>query len=353
MNTVEVKTYTKQPAAAAKLVVDVATTGKYTTTDGVTVEIDPTPHGQSKNDVKYDGARSHASEIFQVTGVNLHLTIENNKTTPPGQLRYEQHDPVPGVRGGGEKVMDYSTTPPTEVRTSPGVTVGNLHNLRDVYKQITGVEELENILGHENFVTDTSDAVKRISSEEELTAYLTQAKADGKFPVTVAVETTNEPFWSDSGGGAAGGSGGGHVVNITDFEPGPPGKVAIDNSWGTDDDHDASDPVSVHDLYIAMQRPRDSVDIIREDVRAGREGGSPDHWREFELHRVERNLRVTTDEQYAERLKETMSTAKADWDAGKSLEGKDRALEKLGELIRSLPAAQRTELTEYRASLGI
>lgn len=353
MNTVEVKTYTKQPAAAAKLVVDVATTGKYTTTDGVTVEVDPTPHGQSKNEVKFDGARSHASEIFQVAGVNLHLNIENNKTTPPGQLRYEQHDPVPGVRGGGEKVMDYSTTPPTEVRTSPGVTVGNLSNLRDVYKQITGVEERENILGHEKFVTDTSDAVKRISSEEELTAYLTQAKADGKFPVTVAVETTNEPFWSDSGGGAAGGSGGGHVVNITDFEPGPPGKVAIDNSWGTDDDHDASDPVSVHDLYIAMQRPRDSVDIIREDVRASREGGSPDHWREFELHRVERNLRVTTDEQYAEKLKETMSTAKGDWDAGKSLEGKDRALEKLGELIRSLPAAQRTELTEYRASLGI
>ncbi|MCA9815040.1 MAG: LysM peptidoglycan-binding domain-containing protein, partial [Cyanobacteria bacterium HKST-UBA01] len=111
MNTVEVKTYTKQPAAAAKLVVDVATTGKYTTTDGVTVEIDPTPHGQSKNEVKFDGARSHASEIFQVTGVNLHLNIENNKTTPPGQLRYEQHDPVPGVRGGGEKLMDYSTTP--------------------------------------------------------------------------------------------------------------------------------------------------------------------------------------------------------------------------------------------------
>lgn len=353
MNTVEVKTYTKQPAAAAKLVVDVATTGKYTTTDGVTVEIDPTPHGQSKNPVKFDGARSHASEIFQVTGVNLHLNIENNKTDPPGQLRYEQHDPVPGVRGGGEKLMDYSTTPPTEKGTSPGVTVGNLHNLRDVYKQITGVEERENILGHENFVTDTSDAVKRISSEEELTAYLTQAKADGKFPVTVAVETTNEPFWSDSGGGVAGGSGGGHVLNITDFEPGPPGKVAIDNSWGTDDDHDASDPVSVHDLYIAMQRPRDSVDIIREDVRASREGGSPDHWREFELLRVERNLGETDNEQYAEKLKESMATAKGDWDAGKSLEGKDRALEKLGELIRSLPAAQRTELTEYRASLGI
>ena len=356
MNTVEVRTYTRQPAAAAKLVVDVATTGKYTSTDGVTVEIDPTPHGQSKNPVRYDGARSHASEIFQVTGANLHLDIENNKSTPPKQYKYVQKDSIPGSRSG-EGIMDMSETPPKLIKDSPNVNTGNLGNIRDVYAKITGVEENEIVLGHEKYVSDRSDGVKRIESEAELTTYLQEAKDAGKFPIVVAVETTNEPFWTDSGGGAAGGSGGGHVLTITDYEPGPPGKVTMDNSWGTDDDHDARRPVDVHDLYLAMQRPSDSVEIMKTDAEAKREAGEPDHWSEFEIVRMERIKRTALTESeyedYADEMKETMSRASEDWTAGKGLEGKDEALTKMTAIIRSLPTEQRDALEAHRLALGI
>jgi hypothetical protein len=97
---------------------------------------------------------------------------------------------------------------------------------------ITGKYESGIAIAHDSAVTDKSDGVKRISSEKELNAALAQAKKNGKMPLIVAIDTSVEPFWTDSGAGRAGGSGGGHVVTITDYSPGPPAKVTIDNQWG-------------------------------------------------------------------------------------------------------------------------
>lgn len=352
MNTVEVRTYTRNPDDAAKLVADVATTGKYTTTDGIEVTIDPTPHNDSKNEHRWDGDRSHASEIFQVTAANVRLEQDNRKTDPPGQLRYEQHDRVPGTPGSGEAIMDYSQDPPKQVGTSPDINVGNIGKLRDVYASITGDHESEIVVGHDKFVTDTSDGVKRVDSEEAFKAFLSEAKDSHKLPLIVAVHTSNEPFWSDSGGGMAGGSGGGHVVMITDFEAGPPSKVTIDNSWGTRNDHDASKAVDVHDLYGSMMRPQDALDLMNQDVEASRSAGTPDHWREFEALRLERSLSRISDEQYQQKLKESMTRAKEDWGDSADPAEKERALEKLDTLIMSFSGDARNALREYRESLA-
>src|SRR5262249_53565715 len=81
VTTVETRTYTRQPSEAAKLVADVALTGQYTAHDGTVVAVSPKAHGQSKLDLPTpDGTRDHASEIFQVTAVNIHYAQENAKT---------------------------------------------------------------------------------------------------------------------------------------------------------------------------------------------------------------------------------------------------------------------------------
>lgn len=352
MNTVEVRTYTRNPDDAARLVADVATTGKYTTTDGIEVTIDTTPHNDSKNERRWDGDRSHASEIFQVTAANVRLEQDNRKTDPPGQLRYEQHERVPGTPGSGEVLMDYSQDPPKKVGTSPDVNVGNVGKLRDVYASITGDRESEIVVGHDKFVSDASDGVKRVESEEAFNAFLSQAKDANKLPLIVAVHTSNEPFWSDSGGGAAGGSGGGHVVMITDYEAGPPSKVTIDNSWGTRNDHDASKAVDVHDLYASMMRPQDALDLMNQDIRDRRSAGTPDHWREFEVLRLERSLSRITDEQYQQKLKDSMTRAREDWGDSADPAVKARALEKLDSLIMSFSGDARNSLREHRESLA-
>src|SRR5262249_46438925 len=61
--------------------------------------------------------------------------------------------------------------------------------------------------------------IAEIHNEQDLKNTLAEAKTEGKLPIIVRVDTSSEPFFTDSGGGAAGGSGGGHAVTITDYDP--------------------------------------------------------------------------------------------------------------------------------------
>lgn len=235
----------------------------------------------------------------------------------------------------------------------PRVTTKNLGNLRDVYASITGVCEQEIIVGHGDWVEDQSDGVRRISSEKELNDYLAQCKRQGKFPVIVAVDTTNEPFWSDSGGGTAGGSGGGHVVTITDYEPGPPARVTIDNSWGPEADHDGRSPISVHDLYMSMRPSYLSIDDMQRDVEWNRKHGTVDHWKEFELLRLERNTGKLTEWQYEQNLLKAMRQAKRDWEGKPDSPEQRRAKQKLNDLVANLKAPSSYRALREQRKLGL
>lgn len=252
MATVESRMYTRNPSAAARLVADVALTGEYVATDGRRVRLNPGAHDEARNPNTYDGERSHASEIFQVAAVNLHIDQENRKMNPRGQLRYEQHPVKPGSLDTGERIIDYGVKPPRVIDYHPGIFASNLGNLSDVYAAITGKSEKGIVIARDRPALDPSDGVTRITSESQLNEELARAKREGKLPLIVAVNTSMEPFWSDSGAGSAGGSGGGHVVTITDYTPGPPAKVTIDNQWGKRADHDATKPITVHTLFQAM-----------------------------------------------------------------------------------------------------
>ncbi len=117
----ESRVYTKSPSEAARLVTDIVTTGKYTSNGSppTTVEVgkDKDIHpdsllkvGESKHahDVGANH-RSYASQIFEVTAVNMHYHKEN-AANPPQKIRYEQH--APNGTDNGERLYDYSKVDP-------------------------------------------------------------------------------------------------------------------------------------------------------------------------------------------------------------------------------------------------
>lgn len=345
MATVETRMYTRNPSDAARLVTDVALTSQYVATDGRRVRVNPGAHDEARNPTTIDGERSHASEIFQVTGVNLHIDQENRKTNPRGQLRYEQHPTQPGSGDTGERIIDYGSKPPKVIDDHPQIYDENLGNLRDVYSAITGKKENGIVIAHDAPIVDKSDAVTRVSSEQGLNDALAQAKKDGKMPLIVWVDTSMEPFWTDSGAGKAGGSGGGHVVTITDYNPGPPARVTLDNQWGKDADHDATKPISVHDLYQAIKDKDHGISELEKDVKAAKDAGHPDTYKELDLARLKfQDAKITKEDYEKEITRLSKEVAKMpDGDE------KKQATDKLRDTMNSLePAAALRVLREQK-----
>ncbi len=128
VTTIESRLYVKNPSEAAKLVTDVATTGKYTTkgdpprSEPVTVDFTKPPermaslkpHGDSaRPHVPGENHRSYASQIFQVTAVNIHYEKANAKDGT--DIRYEQRKPGPDKGAdpdNGERLLNYKENDP-------------------------------------------------------------------------------------------------------------------------------------------------------------------------------------------------------------------------------------------------
>jgi hypothetical protein len=245
----EVRTYTRSPSAAARLVADASTTTHFRTADGTEIDIDS---GSLRADG--DGSRNQASQIFQVTAVNVFWQRHGN-------FRYEQRQMAPGQQppDSGERMMDYSQNPPREVTLPNGQPLRqpwiNTDAMHEINTQITGRNEAPFIVAH-NAECNAVARPRRINSEQELGSALAQMQREGQFPAIVYVHGGQEPFWTDSGRGAAGGSGGWHVVTVTDYSPGPPATVAVDNTWGAQGDHlSTSRRIPVNELYAAMRAP--------------------------------------------------------------------------------------------------
>ncbi|HEY9867627.1 MAG TPA: LysM domain-containing protein, partial [Candidatus Obscuribacterales bacterium] len=294
VTTVESRTYTTHPAEAARLVADVATTGEYrtNTTPPVVVTVNPEsliPDPESEIHPPTGDSRSHASQIFQVTAVNIHYTMENNRSDPPGRISYEQVEPVPGSTppDDGERLLDRSTDPPTELARDPEL---DDDHIVDIANAITGENSSDVMIAHPDTIAGEGNKVTRVNSEAELNESVARLAREGKLPVIIGVYGTSEPFLTDSGGGRAGGSDGAHVVTITGYRPGPPPMVEVDNQWGEEADHTGDRAVSMHDLYLSMRPPDNAGQIadMRRDVEWNREHNSIDTFKEFELLRMER-----------------------------------------------------------------
>lgn len=259
---IEVRTYCQDPAAATKLVADVALTGKYTTRDGHEIAIDKgslVPHDEAKNDPPLQGGRGFASQVFQVAAVNIYHQRH-------GSWRYEQREPSGKDDETGERLVDYSVNPPKDGPTFYDKFMGkdsevfydnpNLGGpqIIDICNQISDNKDQNWYFAQkDNAVGD----VPRINSEDDLLKQLVNAERTGQLPIVLRVNTNNEPFYTDSGAGKAGGSGGWHVVTVMNFTNGDPAKIMVDNQWDRNKDHTAkSNAIPLSALYRAMQQPQ-------------------------------------------------------------------------------------------------
>lgn len=363
VTTVESRLYTRNPSEAARLVTDMATTGQFTTRDGQTTVT--MPPGSFSRDSEAQGHppgygdRSYASQIFQVTAINLHhqttpysytdaAGVQHN--VPAGGMRYEQI-PNPTPPDTGERLYDTTTNPRTLVKNEPDITDDGIVRVNN---RLTGDTGNGVMIDHSEYVYGNASGVTTVSSEKDLNDRIREAAEakPPKLPLIIGVHTGNEPFLHDSGGGAAGGSGGGHVITVTGYEAGPPARVHVDNQWGEGVDYQGNRSMSVHDLYLTM-RPPDNANQIRDlqrDVDWDRAHNTIDTRKEFELLRLRHNLPATdsnrlSDAEFGRQMREQIDAAALRWDQQRrdgtfNQAEHDNAMQKLNDMITNKPAEQ-------------
>ncbi|MBS2008187.1 MAG: hypothetical protein JST01_14155 [Cyanobacteria bacterium SZAS TMP-1] len=319
-NALEVRTFDKDPGAAAALIADVALNGAYKTKQGTTYHINPVPHAESAWGNIYEGNRSHASEIFQVTAANIFADHENhasrlwNPNSPT--VRVEQRRPSP-TNFTGETYVAYHPHGRAELvqYTNPyEVTRGNARWLPETLTAITGKSEPGTFIARDTVMSSQSPNITGVASAVDLHEMLVKAKEENKFPITVFLYTGNEPFWSDDG---ALDEGGGHVVNITDFKPGtgPDSKsyALVDNSWHDGKDHGEDNPIKLNTLYNAMEHPDKSVPSLQEQAARARSDGSPDYGTELDILRIQSLYHMTSSEEFLNDFNHTLDDNFFQW----------------------------------------
>jgi hypothetical protein len=193
-----------------------------------------------------------------------------------------------------------------------------------------------------------------IDSQQDLEAKLAYAKAHGTLPIVIAVHTGNEPFHTDSDGGTAGGSGGEsggwHVVNVTDYHPGPPATVAIDNQWGSGADHFGKNEITARQLYLSMRKSSDAAQLkeFREAVSGDRKHGSATVIDQLELLRLEKQSGNVSDASFQRQLNSLIwngaTQFKRDEKSGSvDSAALDARLHKMMDVVNLLPADKRME----------
>ncbi|HEY9758649.1 MAG TPA: hypothetical protein V6C97_26015 [Oculatellaceae cyanobacterium] len=143
----------------------------------------------------------------------------------------------------------------------------------------------------------------------------------------------NEPFYTENHGETHE-NGGSHVVTISDYYPGPPALVMMDNQWGPQSRHE----VGVHELYRAMMPLNQSEKLLKQDVEQERSQHQTDYVGEFELLRLKKYNGDITDSNYEQQtsaLIEQMSEHIYCSEVDSSEQAKE--VEKLNDTILKLP----------------
>jgi hypothetical protein len=340
--TVEVSTFSRHPAAATKLVVDMATEGKYVLRNGREIKINAEAFQNfSPDDLNPpdEGTRSLASQIFQVTAVNIHYQLE-----PIPMFRYEQLTPKFGQsRDNGERLV--SNYPWDKTADHPKLTADPI---TEIAREITGDQPKEAFVMFESGRNDHFDT---IADEGSLGNKLKYAKDHGLLPITIGVHTGNEPLYTDSGAGSAGGSGGWHVVNVMDYQDGAPPTVALDNQWGVRADHFGKNRISLDDLYFLMRSPTDKGQV--SELESRRAHGTLKVSQELELDRHKFQNGGIKAETYEAAAKKHLLSATEQFNEGKLTATEYlRFIKQFNTKIHDFPPTTRIELVQFEKDNG-
>lgn len=223
--TVEYRLYSRHPAAAAKLITDMALDGS-SQSGGVKIDVSGTlypgvykpEHGTDGLDFK--DKRSFASQIFQIGAVNMHYAADDHRLTYVEGARLGADDRDEGV---------YAASGERDGR-KPGLSDDNLV---EIYNRLSG-EKTSNFVALHKSEDASSKNCKVFENIAELKKYLSESTA--QMPLILKVHTVNEPFFSDAPSGDK--IGGAHVITIRSYDA-VKNTVSIHNQWSENCDHNA------------------------------------------------------------------------------------------------------------------
>jgi pSer/pThr/pTyr-binding forkhead associated (FHA) protein len=272
VTTVEKRIFSRQPSEAARLIVDVATTGKYVTADGHLIDLSRVPGVLERDaesrllqrggvfgntDLRLDGRRSYASQIFETTAVNIKYSAVNDRSIvlfekPVGLPGQERAKLVRYELGNDGKVRR------TEEGDSPKVS---LDDLKPIHNRITGGDDAGFVLqnsrswttGQEVYTSGEDSTVFRNAAE--LQQQLVQLQDNGNLPAIVLV-SGNHTFFG--GAGVDPNDHGSHVINIQSIrkESSLLGRtrwvVELTNQWGIR----SNKTITVEQLFDLTTPPR-------------------------------------------------------------------------------------------------
>ena len=299
VTTLELRAFQRNPADAARLVTDVALTGKYVTPEGVTVDagrvgaLQPdqsslmslqrpyNPADPANSDIRADGQRSFAGQIFQTTAVNVHYATHAADTAAlgaygplrPGDV--VQYRKVTGAPGSPERETLVLFRDENGVRTEHELAQAphlELGELGDIYNQVVpGTDPsgrpvkgndsgfvLAGPVPHRADLVAHGD-VRVAESTTDLEQKLIQAQSTGKLPAVLYV-------WG--GDPVIGGGPGWHVVTVQSihYEPGPNGrptaKIEFTNQYGDQANHLGTNAVTSDQLFRATLARDGSGNVI-------------------------------------------------------------------------------------------
>jgi YD repeat-containing protein len=282
VTTIEMRMFARDPEAAARVITDVALNGKYVTPEGKVVDVGrvggleyrPDPgkpdimsngfdRGSSTGvkypaDVKADGYRNWADEIFQNTAVNLNYSDATTYITQEGGNWVRKPVPEGGVvqysnrPGEGERLVLYGPDgrylKTTEIGQGPNVAADDLG---DIYNKLVPSHAPDGYIANgvdDGFVIAGRPGRSGMvvpQSDSDLFKKLSEMGQNGKLPAIAWVDTDKSPTLF----GAPQGDHGSHVVTITDVDP-KTGMVKVVNQWGEVNNK----WISVQELYGALYR---------------------------------------------------------------------------------------------------
>lgn len=282
----EVRTYTRQPSAAAALVADIATRGEFTSRDGVTVRLDGqslTPSRVGTVAMSQEASqRSFASQIFQVTAGNISNALDPNFS----DMRYVQRPPI-RKRDSGEELVDAGSG---EVRHYWPGAAAYPNGLIRVGESITGNrDEAQAYLVNSERRGRTSAQASHFDNPEHLGSRLEQLSRAGQLPAIVFVHASSDLFPQRSANIPGDPFSDGHYITVTGYDPATR-TVRYDDQYSADADSRIR-PISLQTLF-------DATHVVRAN-----------QW----LDRLEAGRATMTQAEYARNLETLGRTYAARW----------------------------------------
>lgn len=229
--------YTKNPDKAAGLVADVALTGQFKAADGKVLTVPPgsmKPDHEAAVPKPGDGQRDFASQLFQVTAVNL---LYQSKYTLPWTYEQERVPASDRQSDQGERDRIFGITYGKEF----GGLTGD--DVQKINERITGNQDPDLILPGAHNPDQMHEDLERLHRE-------------GRLPTTISVHTGNPPF-------NHGDRGGWHRLSITGYDP-VKREIQMDNQWGSLDDR-IKRPVPLNELFLARRTPKEAATYRTEN----------------------------------------------------------------------------------------